>query len=63
MFFPRVIGVARILDQKIATSGVKNRSKLTKNHHELVPVLGFGWMLIRKGKECIQKRFRCISEA
>ena len=44
-------------------SGVKNRLKSAKNHHELVPVLGFGWKLIRKGKECIKKGFRCISEA
>ena len=48
--FPQVIGVVKILDQKIATSGVKNRSKSAKNHHELVPVLRFGWKLIKKGK-------------
>ncbi|KIJ98193.1 hypothetical protein K443DRAFT_104355, partial [Laccaria amethystina LaAM-08-1] len=28
-----------------------------------VPVLGFSWKLIRKGKECIKKGFPCISEA
>ncbi|KIJ99721.1 hypothetical protein K443DRAFT_623221, partial [Laccaria amethystina LaAM-08-1] len=48
---------------KKATSGVKNRLKSAKNHQKLVPVLGFGWKLIRKGKECIKKGFPCISEA
>jgi len=62
-FFPREIGVARILDRKTATFGVKNRLKSTKNHQKLVPVLGFGWKLIRKGKEHIKKGFPCISEA
>jgi len=57
-----VLAVARILDQKTATSGVKNRLKLAKNHQKLVPVLGFGWKLIRKGKEHIKKVFSCISE-
>jgi len=57
-----VLAVARILDQKTATSGVKNRLKLAKNHQKLVPVLGFGWKLIRKGKEHIKKVFSCISK-
>ena len=58
--------MARILDRKIATSGLKNRSKSAKNHHELVPVLGFGWKLSERAKNVskkIKKGFRCISEA
>jgi len=37
--------------------------KSAKNHQMLVPVLGFGWKLIKKGKERIKKGFACISEA
>jgi hypothetical protein len=48
---------------KTATSGVKNRLKSAKYHQKLVPVSGFGWKLIRKGKEHIKKGFPCISEA
>ena len=31
--------------------------KSAKNHQKLVPVLGFGWKLIRKGKELLKKGF------
>jgi len=61
-FSKDVLAVARILDQKTATSEVKNRLKMAKNHQKLVPVLGFCWKLIRKGKEHIKKVFSSISE-
>jgi len=62
-FFPQEIGMARILDQKTAGSGVKNRLKSTKSWYLCWGLLGFGWKLIRKGKEQIKKGFPCISEA
>jgi hypothetical protein len=57
-----VLGMARILDQK-SNIWSKKQVEISQKSSEVVPVLGFGWKLIRKGKECIKKGFPCISEA